>query len=150
MDIARIDPEGTAGGQSHKRKVFSEPEGTASGKNPKGEGFSERRKFHICAMDIPVRFVLVSVLEGNIIEEGSARICNINLPDWISGEVGLSEIEVSDIEIPTQGLPLKPFQVTLFIEQESLGKIHMLCSVRWISTNGTISLGLHIDQMPEK
>jgi hypothetical protein len=91
-------------------------------------------------MDIPVRFVLVSVPEDNIIEEGSARICNINS----------SEIEVSDIETPSRSLPLKPFQVTLFIEQEGLGKIHMLCSVRWINSNGSISLGLYINQIPER
>lgn len=111
---------------------------------------NERRKFHRCAVDIPVRFVLVSILESNIIEEGSARICNINLPNWISGEAGLLEIEVSDIEIPSRSLPLKPFQVTLFIEKWKLERIHMLCSVRWINSNGSISLGLHIDRIPEK
>ena len=100
----------------------------------------EQRKCHRLSIDIPVRFVLITVPEGYIIEEGSARARNISP----------SGIEVSDIEIPSCSLPLKPFQVTLFIEQEGLGKIHMVCSVRWINTNGTISLGLHIDQMPEK
>ncbi|MFH0889403.1 MAG: hypothetical protein V1871_09385 [Planctomycetota bacterium] len=100
----------------------------------------EQQKCYRWGLNIPVRFVLVSVPEGNIIEEGSARVCNINS----------SEIDVSDIEIPSCSLPLKPFQVTLFIEQCDLEKIHMLCSVRWINSNGSISLGLHIDQIPEK
>ena len=103
-------------------------------------GGVERRKCRRWGLDIPVRFVLVSVPEGYIIEEGSARVCNINP----------SGILVSDIELPSRSLPLKPFQVTLLIEQGSLEKVHMLCSVRWINTNGTISLGLHIDQIPEK
>jgi hypothetical protein len=84
--------------------------------------------------------VLITIPEGNIIEEGSARVCNISP----------SGILVSDIETPSQSLPLKPFQVTLFIEQKGLEKIHMLCSVRWFNSNDSISLGLHIDRIPER
>ncbi|MFH0888250.1 MAG: hypothetical protein V1871_03480 [Planctomycetota bacterium] len=114
-----------------------DPERTAGGNASKGRTLSEQRK---CDLDIPVRFVLVSVPEGNIIEEGSARVCNINS----------SEIEVSDIELPNRSLPLNPFQVTLFFQYGLSEKIHMLCSVQWINSNGSISLGLHIDQIPEK
>jgi hypothetical protein len=100
----------------------------------------ERRRLPRRVLDIPVRFILLTAPEGHIIEEGSARASNISP----------SGILVSDIETPSRSLPLKPFQVTLFIEQEGLEKVHMLCSVRWLNSNGIISLGLHIDRIPEK
>jgi hypothetical protein len=101
---------------------------------------SEYQKFPKKTLNVLSRLVLLNLPDGSIIEEGSARIENISL----------SEVLVSDIKLPSRSLPLETFQVVLFIQDEVLDKIHMLCSVRKINTNGKISMRLRIDRIPEK
>jgi len=100
----------------------------------------ERRKFLRRTVDAQARLVILTQPEGDIIEEGTAKVCNI----------GLGGALVSDITLPSRSLPLKPFQVVLFIQEGILEKVHMACSVSRINSNGKISLGLNIDKMPEK
>lgn len=100
----------------------------------------ERRQFFRRTVDAQARLVILTQPEGDIIEEGIAKVCNI----------GLGGALVSDITLPSRSLPLKPFQVVLFIQEGVLEKVHMACSVSRIASNGKVSLGLTIDRIPEK
>jgi hypothetical protein len=91
-------------------------------------------------LDLPARVVILSYPDGLIQEEGHARVRNIS-PRGVL---------LSDLNLPSQSLPLLPFQLALFIEDGALERIHMMCSIKRLVSNGKPSLSLSIEQIPEK
>jgi hypothetical protein len=100
----------------------------------------ERSKYVYRQVDIPARCYITDALGKQIREAGFAKICKISL----------NGVLISDVIIPSRTLPITTFKIGLFIEDNTLGKIQMLCSVRKVTYNGSLTLGLNIERIPEK
>lgn len=101
----------------------------------------ERRRFSRKAIDVSTRIVIQDVVTGEIKEEGYARIRDISPGGAL----------ISEIDLPSQGLPITPFQVALIIEEGVLKGIQMTCWVKRIF-NGTTSLScaLQFEKISDK
>ena len=99
----------------------------------------EKRRYQCKGINIKAEIVIYSQVL-NLLEEGTAIVRNI------SPEGGL----ISDLEIPSQSIPLAPFVVGLKIKEGTLTGIQTTCSMTGLSSNGKVFMGLKFDKIGEK
>ena len=110
----------------------------------------EKRRYQRKGINVKAQIVIYSQVL-NLLEEGTAIVRNI------SPEGGL----ISDLEIPSQSIPLAPFVVGLKIKEGTLTGIQTTCSMTRLSSwrrsamatkapNGKVFMGLKFDKIGEK
>ena len=93
-------------------------------------------------LNIRAQIYVIDSVKDMILEVGSGIIRHINQ----------KELLVSDLKLPSQSLPIKPFKIGVVIGDDYLSRIPMTCSVKRLGNenNGEFTLSLSIDRMPEK